>query len=523
MAIFILILLFYIYGNQPTSMKPSDNLYLLIKSLTGNEKRYFKVFAKRHISSRQSKYEQLFDVYDSLGDDEYDESDLKKKLQKKGLGKNLADDKKNLQEMVTKSLVSFHAGQSVELSDLLAADDLYRQKRLNSLRQKTIARAREIAERYDKFSVLLTLADRETTMRMEQDQESLAGIADTIGTEQKVLLHKMSTMYDLVSLHNWLFIQYRLDAKKNSAKFREVVEQKMSHPTFTSYKLGLSFNTDRIYYSILGVYYLLRKNTAAYNNYVRLQYELYEKQYPHQKDNFRLLYNISLYNYLYSLHTIRNFSEMKQLLDQAATVIPLNEDEAGESFQNLAFYRQLYYMNTFKFDEAIKMVGEIEDGILQYRKKINTARKLALYSNIAIAYMMTEQWEQVADYTEKIISEKTAVRLDIKHEAMMHQLIARYELKQYDLLSYQARSVQRTLSAQGHLSDSQAHIIRLINRLNKDGKDYLLTLKRSADKTIRACSEYSGIEIWLYSRIHAVKMIRAAEAIEATHAVPADV
>jgi hypothetical protein len=199
MAIFILILLFYIYGNQPTSMKPSDNLYLLIKSLTGNEKRYFKVFAKRHISSRQSKYEQLFDVYDSLGDDEYDESDLKKKLQKKGLGKNLADDKKNLQEMVTKSLVSFHAGQSVDsqLSDLLAADDLYRQKRLNSLRQKTIARAREIAERYDKFSVLLTLADRETTMRMEQDQESLAGIADTIGTEQKVLLHKMSTMYDL--------------------------------------------------------------------------------------------------------------------------------------------------------------------------------------------------------------------------------------------------------------------------------------------------------------------------------------
>ncbi|MGZ2865448.1 hypothetical protein, partial [Pseudomonas aeruginosa] len=90
-------------------------------------------YANRHVVGKQNKYEQLFDIYDDLPSEHYDEAQLKLKLKKKGLGKNLADDKKNLQEMIMKAMLAFHAGQSIDtqLNDLLAEEDFYRQKRLN--------------------------------------------------------------------------------------------------------------------------------------------------------------------------------------------------------------------------------------------------------------------------------------------------------------------------------------------------------------------------------------------------------
>ena len=43
-------------------MIASDELHKLIKSLTQSEKRFFKIYASRHIIGEQNNYVQLFDV-----------------------------------------------------------------------------------------------------------------------------------------------------------------------------------------------------------------------------------------------------------------------------------------------------------------------------------------------------------------------------------------------------------------------------------------------------------------------------
>jgi hypothetical protein len=492
-------------------MKPTDNLHQLVKSLTASEKRYFKVYAKRHVVGTQNKYEQLFDIYDTLPDDSYDEKELKQKLQKKSLGKNLADDKKNLQEMVMKAMLNFHAGTSIDtqLNDLLAEEDFYRQKRLNDLRRKTLAKAKEIAEKYEKYTVLLVIADRETNMKIETEQDKLSEIAAEIGQEQSKWLEKITINQELSRLDHWLFIQYRINSKKNSTAFWKIVGEKMLHPSFVKYKSGSYFKTDRIYYSIWSFYYLLKSDFKNYNIHVGKIYDLYEKHYPHQKNTERILYKVTLFNYLYSLQTVKEYTKMQNLLSHAETIIPLNEDEAGESFQNLVFYKQLYYMNTLKFQEATDMIPAIEAGIKKYHRKINTARLLTLYSNIAISYIMLSRWDEVLIYTEKIISDKTPVRLEIKYEAMLHQLVARYELKQYDVLSYQIRNTQRQLR-KDTLSGTHAYITKLLNTLIKDEKKHLNSLRQDVDQAIKNCSGYSAIQVWLYSHLHKVPMVEAA-------------
>jgi|GEM_PF-2498882 len=496
-------------------MKPTDNLHQLVKSLTSSEKRYFKVFSKRHVVGDQNKYEQLFDIYDALPDDRYDDDELKQKLKKKNLGKNLADDKKNLQEMIMKAMLSFHSGNSIDnqLNDLLAEEDFYRQKRLNDLRRKTIAKAKEIAEKHEKYALLLTVAERETRMKMELDQDSLSEIAAKLGSDEQKWLDKLNLINGLASIDFWIFIQYRINARINSPDFWEQAEKKLKQPAFAEYQPGGCFTTDRRYYSIWSYYYLLKNDYVQYNNFATKMLDLYELHFPHQKNNNRILYNAALYNNLFSLHTIKDYAAMEKLLKHAETIAPLNEDEVGEAFQNITFYKQLLYLNTQQFEKAIDMAAEIETGLQKYRKKINTARLLTLYSNISISYMMLHKWDEVLHYTEKIIADKTDVRLEIKYEAMLHQLIARYELKQYDLLSYQIRNTQRFFSSKGIVSASHTYIFKLLNTLTKEGDEYFLVLKEAPESAIESCKGFSAIQIWLHAHIHDTSLTEAAQLV----------
>mgnify|MGYP000023314336 CR=1 FL=1 len=59
-------------------MKPSNELFQLIKSLTKSEKRYFKLSSS--LQSGEKNYMKLFDIIEIQ--DEYDEPAIKQKFKK---------------------------------------------------------------------------------------------------------------------------------------------------------------------------------------------------------------------------------------------------------------------------------------------------------------------------------------------------------------------------------------------------------------------------------------------------------
>ena len=66
---------------------PSAHLHSLIKSLTKQEKRYFKLFAQRHTSGKENQYLKLFDAIDAQ--EVYKEDAIKKKFSKEKFVKQL--------------------------------------------------------------------------------------------------------------------------------------------------------------------------------------------------------------------------------------------------------------------------------------------------------------------------------------------------------------------------------------------------------------------------------------------------
>ena len=484
-------------------MKATDNLYQLVKSLTGMEKRYFKVFAKRHVSGESTKYEVLFDLYDAQPDDvEYDEAKFKNGLKAKGIGKNLPDEKKNLQEMIMKAMRAYHSETTVDhqLSDLLADEIFYKKKRLNDLRRKTIDKGKQIAEKYGRHNTLLALKEREVMMRIELDQDHLAYIAATVELEQQALTDKITTISRLWAISNWFFIKYRTGANK-TVEFWEEAAERMADPVFAGYKPGLSYRADLYYYKIRSIYAILKEDAVANNLNQQLVYDLYERKYPEQQIDNKIGYKIALYNHMHSLIAVKEYARVEELLGHAASIKADDEDEAGEDFQNVVFYRMQLYNYSGEFEKVVAMIPEIKKGLKQYKKKINKARELSIYGSIATAYMMIGRWAEVIEYTEMIIMDKSEARMDVKYSCMMRQLVAYYESGNYDILIYQLRNVERLLKKRGVCGDGETFFFKVLSQLLKQGKEYLKKNEKQIEANLPMLDSDREIRIWLQSRL----------------------
>ena len=88
----------------------SDDLFQLIKALTKQEKRYFKLHASRHVIGKENKYVKLFDAIDQQK--EYNEERIKKKFNHAPITRQLHVAKNYLYHLLLDSLRSYHESKS---------------------------------------------------------------------------------------------------------------------------------------------------------------------------------------------------------------------------------------------------------------------------------------------------------------------------------------------------------------------------------------------------------------------------
>lgn len=95
-------------------MGTNNTLFRIIKSMSMNEKRSFKIFCKKHILGDQNKYSILFDSIDNSVS--FNEHDIKNTLLVNGYSdKYFSSDKNYLIKTILKSLNEFHAEKTSEL------------------------------------------------------------------------------------------------------------------------------------------------------------------------------------------------------------------------------------------------------------------------------------------------------------------------------------------------------------------------------------------------------------------------
>lgn len=133
---------------------PSSDIHQLILSMDRSEKRYFKVFAGKHVIGERNNYEILFDLI--AAHENYNEEQLKEQWAQHGDPAHYAVLKQQLFDQVLSALHQYHATRSKneEIKQLLHESEILLNKGLADAGNKRMNKARKMIDRYERLELL---------------------------------------------------------------------------------------------------------------------------------------------------------------------------------------------------------------------------------------------------------------------------------------------------------------------------------------------------------------------------------
>lgn len=97
--------------------RPSDDLFRLVKSMTGSEKGYFQKMSVKSSDKNINKYIKLFNLIDSQTQNKnYEESMIRQGFKNDSFVNNLHVAKGHLYKLILKSLMQYHSQNSISIN-----------------------------------------------------------------------------------------------------------------------------------------------------------------------------------------------------------------------------------------------------------------------------------------------------------------------------------------------------------------------------------------------------------------------
>ena len=178
------------------SVKVSENLHQLIRSLSKPEKRYFKLYSSRHIIGEQNNYVKLFDVIDKQK--EYNEAALLQLFKKEVFIKQFSIAKSRLYDSILRSLDAYNSESSIDsqLKNMLHYAEILFKKTLYEQCVRILASAKKLATKYEKHIALLDIYrwEKELIEKDNYSGKSEQDIKEILEQDKlvinKIMIHK---------------------------------------------------------------------------------------------------------------------------------------------------------------------------------------------------------------------------------------------------------------------------------------------------------------------------------------------
>jgi hypothetical protein len=166
-----------------------------------------------------------------------------------------------------------------------------------------------------------------------------------------------------------------------------------------------------------------------------------------------------------------------------------NENSRILAFQYLYTSRINLYFLQGNFSKGVRLVPFLEEMLATYNIYLDTHRVLVFYYKIACLYFGSGNNEKAIDYLNKIINNKADLRTDLQCYARLLNLIAHYELGNFDLLEYLSKSVYRFMAKMENLSKVEEEMFAFLRRSLHVGAH---ALKPEFEKLLGRLKKYEG-------------------------------
>jgi len=414
-------------------------LFSLIKSLTPSEKRYFKIFASKHIIGEMNLYVRLFDLIDQQK--AYDEKSilLHEKRIKKSFIRNL---KKYLYGLILKSLTSHHHESSIEVrihkmvheTEILYTKGLYDQCKTKLLKAKRLAYDHEklylIPEILNLQSKILNW---ETPLLKMEEQHDLLAEEYNVVLEKTALVKRYETTKEKIYLLSGKYVTVR--SKSDLNKITSIIKA-----CRTENESSLPFYAASSYYASLGLFYTITNNPVKGSVYFKKQIALLDSK-PKIRAEEPLRYISANQNLLVALSQYRNFKEQTEVLDKLKNLHKLfPEIKKSKTLQAAVFipycttWLSIYNL-TGEFEKGKKMIPVVEKEMLLYEALIGKGQMMTICYNFAHIYFALADYKRAITWLNKIlVVTNSSIRYDALVIGRIFNLIIQYELGNRELL-----------------------------------------------------------------------------------------
>ena len=423
---------------------PSDELFSLIKSLTASEKRYFKIWASKHVVGKSNHYEKLFDAIDILPDDKpYDEAAFKKNLRGKSYGKYLRDEKSNLKEILLKSMRVYHAEKTTEgkLSEMLQEIRFLYSKGLMDSCRSLIDKAYKLADEREQYEVKLQLIRFKTltntsaydNQRIEKNKEWELCTRETIDK-----IERERKGYSLRERIYLLYYGRQLDKNGNAVKeLYDQIEQleQEKNRSFLTFQYAINAKV-----AILEYRKQYEESALLYKKLINA-WEQSEWRINEQPERFESIVR----NCLIQIWRAEKFEDMPPLLEKIKSI---QTSDPLVSANIMIQYWQLsivYYINTQQYKEAYTLLPALQKGLKEYKGKLQFQNKVNMINNICIVYLKNADYKGLLHSIEDIytIIDKRPEYNYVLREIKYLEFIAQFETGGIDILDNFIRNAHR--------------------------------------------------------------------------------
>ncbi|MEO8211388.1 MAG: hypothetical protein ABI840_12585 [bacterium] len=488
-------------------MKPTAELFDLIKSLSPNEKRYFKLNVA--LQKGNKNYLSLFDALDSQKT--FNEVEIRSKYKRENFVKNLTFTKNYLYKLIFKSLNSYYNEKSIDakLNNILTRCRLMFNKALFPEYFKSVKYGLELARKYERFTSLIEFLElqRQLTKKEDIPKKNIMKVYD----EEISVLEKIKNNNKYKRAISALFRIYRMEGIVRDQLSDTQIDEILLTEEFKNDKMALSVTAKEKYYFALNIANELKGNPEeaySFNKkrfaYISKNKEIFQQfLFDNYKDSFIAL--------ILSAAHAGKFNESENLIEKYKRLIKKSELKDIDTI--LVFYIITMTRAIFREEKKPEITNTIEKFLIQYKGKITINHYNYLYYLLAKYFFVIGKFDdslRLVNLLFEIRSLKFTIH--IEPYARMLNLLIHYELGNYKLLHYLIPSNVKYLKSKNKLFKVESTVLNFFKKVNRQHanedilksflllKEELVILKN--DKYERNAFVYFDFLNWVNKKIH---------------------
>lgn len=508
-------------------MKSSDELYLLIKSLSKQEKSYFKKFASAFADKKNSNYLRLFDEIVNQTTGDYKEERIKKKNFGGKFIKNFSFHKNYLYNMILNSLAMYNRDKSEEYSlrFILSQIKILFEKNLAEQSYKLLLKAKKIAREGNCFPELQSLyAIEKTIVKQIMNSSDFNEIFERVTTEQKEAFTKQINALDYATLYTRIGI---LSERSGTGHRRNPVDSALfedifRHELVQDESKALSFQGKYYLFNIRLQYFLsVNGYSRAHKEALKIVNLFEDDQSWLRKDLHK--YIVALINLLTVQCRVSDFPEREETIRKLSDLSKKYNSLISDSDKSLIFYSTSVLSISSLFmnpDRALlkKHLEDVSMNLPKFEKKLSLQKRIIIYYFLGVGNFVIGNFEGSISSMGKIINgEKSDHSEDYQCHSRIVNLLSYYELKYFDSLEHVLKSAYRFLSKKNRVFKYENIILKYLRRSfrikTKDELNEMLIEMRDElneiydDEYERNAFDAFNIIYWLESKIEKKPLI----------------